>query len=182
MTAAGGSRPPRSVRTGVIVGLAVVAAVAGVAILTARGIAAPEDKKVATKPSPAPKTTAAVAAKPRLNSCTVCLERNAIVDPARFSGWENVDVRKSYEAAAKYPATIDLLHCFCECQESAMHHHKTLLTCFTSEHGAGCGICQHEAIMAAKMKDDGMSDEEIEYTVESLHKTDGHRPTKGRGL
>jgi hypothetical protein len=166
---------PRSVRTGVIVGLSVVAFLVGVALLTAHGNPSPTQK-------PAAKGAAAAPANPRLNSCNVCLERNPLLPAARFTGWDNVDVRKSYEAAAKYPATMDLLHCFCECQESTREQHKTLLTCFTTQHAAGCGICQHEALMAAKLKDEGRSDEEVEYTVESLHKTDGHRPTKGRGL
>jgi len=116
------------------------------------------------------------------NGCDVCVEKSPLQSPSKYAGWNDTDVKKSYEAARKYPATIDLLHCFCECKESPREHHKSLLTCFTNDHAAGCGICQHEAILAAKLKDDGASDEEVEYTVESLHKTDKHPPTKGRGI
>jgi hypothetical protein len=116
------------------------------------------------------------------NGCAVCIEKAPVRNPALYAGWNDTDVKKAYEAAKKYPATIDLLHCFCECKESPREHHKSLLTCFTTEHAAGCGICQHEAILAAKLKDDGASDEEVEFTVESLHKTDNHPPTKGRGI
>lgn len=116
------------------------------------------------------------------NSCAACLERAPILDPAKFAGWNDVDVKRSYEVARKYPDTLDRIHCFCECRESPREHHKTLLTCFTDEHAAGCGICQHEALMAAKLKDQGVSDEQVEATVESLHKTQGHPPTTGRGL
>jgi hypothetical protein len=116
------------------------------------------------------------------NGCAVCVEKAPLQNPAVYAGWNDTDVKKAYEAARKYPATIDLLHCFCECKESPREHHKSLLTCFTNEHAAGCGICQHEAILAAKLKDDGASDEEVEFTVESLHKTDKHPPTKGRGI
>jgi hypothetical protein len=168
----------RGIGVGAVVGLSVVAFVALVAVLTAgpdNAKAAPDKAAPRTAPTAAP-------AKVHLNSCAVCLERAPLLDPARYTGWENGDVKRAYEAAAKYPATIDLLHCFCECQESPREQHKTLLTCFTSQHAAGCGICQHEALMAAKLKDEGRSDEEVEFTVESLHKTDGHRPTKGRGL
>jgi hypothetical protein len=168
------SKPPgTNVGVGVVVGLSVVAFVALVAVLTAR----PDKPKAAPKTAPT-----AAPAKAQLNSCSVCLERAPLLDPARYTGWENGDVKRAYEAAAKYPATIDLLHCFCECQESPREQHKTLLTCFTSPHAAGCGICQHEALLAAKLKDEGRSDGEVEFTVESLHKTDGHRPTKGRGI
>ena len=131
--------------------------------------------------APAKAAGAKPAASGPQNSCSSCLERGAVLDPAKFSSWDNQDVKKSYEAAKKYPDTIDRLHCFCECKESPREHHKTLLTCFTNEHAAGCGICQHEALMAAKLKDQGASDEEVEITVESVHKTDGHAPTTGRG-
>ncbi len=123
--------------------------------------------------------TAAVAGQQ--NGCSECLERAAILDAGKFSSWDNPEVKKSYEVAKKYPDTLDKLHCFCECKESPREHHRTLLTCFTTEHAAGCGICQHEALMAAKLKEQGASDEEVELTVEKLHKTDGHAPTAGRG-
>jgi hypothetical protein len=132
------------------------------------------------------KSSAATKARPApggaKNSCAACIERAPILDPARYALWNDQDVRRAYEAAQKYPNTLDRIHCFCECKESPREHHKTLLTCFTTEHGAGCGICQHEANLAAKLKDKGASDEEVEMTVESLHKTEGHPPTKGRGV
>ena len=138
----------------------------------AHGNAAP----AAAKARPAPGGTGAK------NSCAACIERAPVLDPARYASWNDQDVRRAYEAARKYPDTLDRIHCFCECKESPREHHKTLLTCFTTEHGAGCGICQHEANLAAKLKDKGASDEEVEATVESLHKTEGHPPTKGRGV
>ena len=58
-----------------------------------------------------------------------------------------------------------------------MFRHKTLLTCYTDLHAAGCGICLSEARLAAQLKDKGVSDEEIAVTVESVHRTDGHKPT-----
>jgi hypothetical protein len=125
---------------------------------------------------------AKVSQKPASAPCPACLEKGAVLDPDQFTQGYEPDVRLSYAAAKKYPDLIDRIHCFCECKESKREHHKTLLTCFTNLHAAGCGICQHEAIMAAQMKDRGVSDDEIEITVESLHKTDGHPPTFGRGI
>jgi hypothetical protein len=137
-------------------------------------------------PASSGKGSAAASARPApvgaKNSCAACIERAPILDPARYASWNDQDVRRAYEAARKYPDTLDRIHCFCECKESPREHHKTLLTCFTTEHGAGCGICQHEANLAAKLKEKGASDDEVEMTVESLHKTDGHPPTKGRGI
>ena len=114
--------------------------------------------------------------------CPACLEKGTVLDPAQFARGYEPDVARSYAAARKYPDLIDRLHCFCECKESLREHHKTLLTCFTSLHAAGCGICQHEAIQAAKLKDQGLSDDEVEITVETTHKTDRHPPTFGRGI
>ena len=134
--------------------------------------------------APARKPASKKAPPPAADSCATCLERGAVLDPSLFADTRiyEPEVGPAYEIARKYPATLDRLHCFCECQESMMHRHKTLLTCFTSEHAAGCGICQREAILAARLKDQGLADEQIELTVESAAKTDGHPPTFGRGL
>ncbi len=120
--------------------------------------------------------------KEAAGACRACIEKGSVLDPGQFARGYEPDVARSYEAARKYPDLIDRLHCFCECKESQREHHKTLLTCFTSLHAAGCGVCQQEAIQAAKMKSQGASDDEIEITVESNHKTDGHPPTFGRGI
>lgn len=168
--------------TAALQALVILGLSAAAAIVLPRAGGAQQHDHASMKAAAPPSKSAPAAARAGQNSCGVCLERGALVDPKAYSGWNDPDVKRAYEAARKYPATMDLLHCFCECKESPREHHKTLLTCFTNEHAAGCGICQHEAIMAAKMKDDGATDEEVEYTVESLHKTDGHKPTKGRGI
>ncbi len=129
---------------------------------------------LAAAPKPTPKATAA--AKAATNSCAACRERRPTLDPAQFAKAEP-GVRQGYEIARKYPATLDKIHCFCECAESPVFHHKTLLTCFTDTHAAGCGICLSEARLAAQLKEKGLSDEEIKNTVESVHHTDGHPPT-----
>ena len=136
----------------------------------------------ATSAAGAPKTSAKKAS-PATNSCTACVERGVVLDPTLFADKRiyDAEARPAYEVARKYPATLDLLHCFCECQESMIHRHKTLLTCFTSKHAAGCGVCMNEAILAGQLKDKGLTDEQIENTVESVFKTDGHRPTVGPG-
>ena len=100
--------------------------------LTPGLLALPADAK---KPTPRPAAAA--------NSCTTCKERRPTLDPARFDKAEP-GVKEGYEIARKYPATLDKIHCFCECAESPMFQHKTLLTCFTGTHAAGCGICLSE--------------------------------------
>jgi hypothetical protein len=126
---------------------------------------------VAAAPKPTPRPTAAPT-----NSCATCKERQATLDPAKFADAE-AGVKEGYEVARRYPATLDKIHCFCECAESPMFHHKTLLTCFTNTHAAGCGICLGEARLAAELKEKGLPDDEIKATVESVYRTDGHPPT-----
>ncbi len=116
------------------------------------------------------------------NSCTSCKERRPTLDPARFAKGFEPEVRQGYEIARKHPATLDQLHCFCECAESPMFKHRTLLTCFVDTHAAGCGICLSEARLAAELEDRGVSDAEIRVTVESVHRTDGHPATHSSPL
>ncbi len=127
----------------------------------------------AKKATPAPPAAAAT------NGCKTCVERRPTLDPALFTDRRIYDpaVQPSYQVARQIPATVDRLHCFCECAESPQFHHKTLLTCFTDKHAAGCGICMREALMAAELKQKGASDDEIVLLVESAFKTDGHPPT-----
>ena len=135
-------------------------------------VAAAPSKKAAPAKAPPPSAT---------NGCATCVERGVILDPSLFADVRRFEkeVKPAYEAALKYPQTLDRLHCFCECQESMMHRHKTLLTCFTSNHAAGCGICIREALLAAELKEKGLPDDQVENAVESAFKTDGHRPTQG---
>jgi uncharacterized protein with PCYCGC motif len=123
----------------------------------------------APKPKPTPAPT---------NSCASCKERRPTLDPARFAKGFEPGVLEGYEIARKHPATLDRLHCFCECAESPMFQHRTLLTCFVDNHAAGCGICLSEARLAGELKERGVSDDEIRVTVESVHRTDGHPATK----
>ena len=143
-------------------------------IAAATAYAGAAGPKASPKKAPPPPPAAAG------NSCTTCVERAPIL-PAKLFADPRFDkeVVPAYEAALKYPATMDRLHCFCECQESMTHRHKTLLTCYTSTHAAGCGICLKEALMAAELKEKGVPDDQIENTVESIFKTDGHKPTGG---
>ena len=142
---------------------------AALALAAATSAASPKTK-VEPKKAPAAAT----------NSCSACMERGVVLDPKLFADSRfDPEVVPAYEAARKYPATLDRLHCFCECQESMAYRHKTLLTCFTSTHAAGCGVCLREALMAAELKEKGLPDDQIENTVESVFKTDGHKPTQG---
>ena len=116
------------------------------------------------------------------NDCKTCLERRPILDGSRFKDSKiyEADAPAAYRVAHEIPATLDRLHCFCECAESARFHHKTLLTCFTDDHAAGCGICVKEALLASELKQKGAPDDEIASLVHGMFKTEGHPPIPPR--
>jgi len=51
----------------------------------------------------------------------------------------------AYELAAKIPGVIHQLPCYCYCERIG---HKSLHTCFESNHGAHCGVCMKEVYYA----------------------------------
>jgi len=159
VTRAGSARDPERFRLARILATALALVIAAFAPVAG-----------SPNPTPKPKPTAAAA-----NACTSCRERRPTLPPAKFA--REPEIAQVYAIALKYPATLDAIHCFCECAESPMYRHKTLLTCFTDLHAAGCGICLSEARLAAQLKERGLSDAEIKTTVESVHKTDGHPAT-----
>jgi hypothetical protein len=100
--------------------------------------------------------------------CATCRETRPTLDPADL---DDVDAesRPAYDAARRYPETIDKIRCFCGCEESKNLHHKSLLTCFTSLHATGCEICRGEAELAGRMKTEKSADEEVKRVVEALY-------------
>ena len=70
----------------------------------------------------------------------------------------------AYAAARAAPQVLDGVHCHCEC---AKHFgHRSLLTCFESDHGARCDICMGEATLAAPLAAQGSSLGEIRRAVD----------------
>jgi hypothetical protein len=51
----------------------------------------------------------------------------------------------AYELAAKIPGVINQLPCYCYCERIG---HKSLHSCFESDHGAHCGVCMKETYYA----------------------------------
>src|SRR4029077_13603171 len=135
---------------------------------------APAPKPTPAKAAPTPASASASAT----NGCKTCREQRPTLDPQRFAKLPEREIQAGYEMARKIPATLDRIHCFCECAESPMFRHKTLLTCFTDTHAAGCGICLSEARLAGDLKERGLSDDEINNTLDPVHGTDVHGPTR----
>ena len=59
-------------------------------------------------------------------------ETRPVLNPSLFEGM----ARAAYAAAKKYPEVMDQLYCYCTCDEPPFNH-KSLLSCFTDNHGKG---------------------------------------------
>lgn len=86
----------------------------------------------------------------------------AVLDPSKFFG----NARAGYMAAKEAPDVCAQLFCYCGCDLT--DEHKTLLDCFTSDHGVDCHICQEEALVGLKMKRQGKSMTEIQKAVDIM--------------
>jgi Protein of unknown function with PCYCGC motif len=81
------------------------------------------------------------------------------LDPSRFFG----AAREAYEVAAKRPALLVQLHCYCGCDKELGH--QCLLDCYRDEHGAHCPVCTGEALEAAKLADEGLPVDQIRHVL-----------------
>ena len=68
---------------------------------------------------------------------------------------KNPGALEAYAAARSAPRTLDGVYCHCDCSKHAGH--RSLLTCFESNHGAYCDICMGEAMVASGMAARGQS-------------------------
>lgn len=64
--------------------------------------------------------------------------------------FEGNNVRRAYQVALEIPQTLAQLPCYCHCDRG--QGHKSLHSCFIDEHGANCGICINEALMAYRLE------------------------------
>ena len=58
-------------------------------------------------------------------------EKKPVLSPALFVG----QTARAYRVAQEIPDVLDQLYCYCECDKHLGH--KSLLSCFTDDHGAG---------------------------------------------
>lgn len=79
--------------------------------------------------------------------------------PELFTGNQKL----AYQAAKDIPQTLAQLPCYCHCDRG--HGHKSLHSCFESEHGENCGICIGEALMAHNLQRQGVSMSEIRKQI-----------------
>ena len=71
---------------------------------------------------------------------------------------------EAYAAARAVPTVVDGLYCHCNCSRTLGH--RSLLTCFESNHAAYCDICMGEATTAARLAEAGGSLQQIRAAID----------------
>jgi hypothetical protein len=69
---------------------------------------------------------------------------------------------RAYQLAAKIPGVLNQLPCYCYCERIG---HKSLHTCYESDHGAHCGICMKEVFYAYQQTKQGKTPTQIRAGV-----------------
>jgi hypothetical protein len=86
-----------------------------------------------------------------------------VVPSSRYSS--EPEIARVYGMAARIPNVLDGLYCHCDCSKHA--DHRSLLTCFESDHGSMCDICLGEAELAYNMTQQGKSLEDIRTAIDA---------------
>lgn len=81
------------------------------------------------------------------------------LSPELFTG----NKRLAYQVAKDIPQVLAQLPCYCHCDRG--QGHKSLHSCFESEHGENCGICIGEALMAYSLHQNRVSASEIRKQI-----------------
>lgn len=88
-----------------------------------------------------------------------------VVHADRYTAYPRVAT--VYAQAAEIPHVLDGLYCHCDCSKHAGH--RSLLTCFESDHGANCDVCLSEAALAYQMTRDGKTLDEVRAAIDGLY-------------
>jgi hypothetical protein len=104
---------------------------------------------------------------PYFESAALAGDLKPTLDPAAVE----IYAREGYEVARRKPQLIAQMPCFCYCDRFG---HKSLHTCFETDHAVNCDICLKEAIEADRMDSEGMSPKEIrDVIIEQYRRTSG---------
>jgi hypothetical protein len=81
--------------------------------------------------------------------------------PSQFN---NVVVQNAYILAARVKKVLYQQPCYCHCDRG--QGHTSLLDCFASAHGAGCGVCLREALYSYEQSHKGKTAAQIRAGIE----------------
>lgn len=80
--------------------------------------------------------------------------------PERFFG----SARTAYQVAKEIPQTLAQLPCYCYCDES--FGHKSLHSCYETDHSSQCAVCVSEALLAYRLqKEQGLTPPQIRERI-----------------
>ncbi len=88
-----------------------------------------------------------------------------MLDPALFA---DARTREAYAAARKYAAVLEHIYCYCHCKENLGH--RALAECFESDHAANCDVCITEALIVARMTQEGRSPTQIQSAIDAFYR------------
>jgi hypothetical protein len=142
-----------------VVALIAIVATLGVALLVGSG-----DGKGKTsllqKPLMKPHRTQAARVPAYVTDGKVLANLGPTLPPEQFFG----KAREAYQIVREIPQTIAQLPCYCYCDEG--FGHKSLYTCYESDHSAQCATCIQEALLAYRLqKDKGLSPAQIRERI-----------------
>lgn len=89
-------------------------------------------------------------------------DASAVLDAAQFS---RAEVRNGYRIAAKIPALLNRLYCWCGCENRGVH--RSNIQCFEDGMAEDCVVCLGTAETAYEMSEKGITDPaKIQATVD----------------
>ena len=90
--------------------------------------------------------------------------QNKVLDAAGFT---DARVRDAYVTAKKYAHVLESIYCYCHCKENLGH--RALVECFESDHASHCDVCMNEAMIAARMTEQGKTPKEIQKAIDAFY-------------
>jgi hypothetical protein len=80
--------------------------------------------------------------------------------PEKFFG----QARLAYQVAREIPQTLAQLPCYCYCDQT--FGHKSLHSCYESDHSSQCAVCVNEALLAYRLqKEQGLTPPQIRERI-----------------
>ena len=83
------------------------------------------------------------------------------------AGFQDKRVHDAYVAAKKYAHVLESIYCYCRCKENIGH--RALVECFETDHASHCDVCMNEAIIAARMTEQGKTPKEIQKAIDAYY-------------
>jgi hypothetical protein len=126
-----------------------------IAALVFGGCTAAESSR---EPEAAPPSQPSVVAAPDAGAT------NKVLDAA---GFKDARVHDAYIAAKKYAHVLESIYCYCRCKENIGH--RALVECFETDHASHCDVCMNEAIIAARLTQEGRTPKEIQKAIDAYY-------------